>query len=210
MGIPWNIKYPVQNGEMINLDWVISEIKRLDQDMNSLEERVLEAALKATKEYVDEEMASIRSEFADLSREVSDLRTYFDQQVAQLQSQYDTFVRAVDNSINRLVHRIESYEEYMREAIVGLNASMDIKIANNNEYILDKVAEGIVNVKVINYFTGELVTVQSMFNTLAELHLENPITYTELANSSISYNDLAALNMTYTELAIKGNSFINP
>ena len=210
MGIPWNIKYPVQNGEMINLDWVISEIKRLDQDMSSLEERVLEAALKATKEYVDEEMASIRSEFDALSREVSDLRTYFDQQVAQLQSQYDTFVRAVDNSINRLVHRIESYEEYMREAIVGLNASMDIKIANNNEYILDKVAEGIVNVKVINYFTGELVTVQSMFNTLAELHLENPITYTELDNSSISYNDLAALNMTYTELAIKGNSFINP
>ena len=210
MGIPWNIKYPVQNGEMINLDWVISEIKRLDQDMSSLEERVLEAALKATKEYVDEEMASIRSEFDALSREVSDLRTYFDQQVAQLHNQYDTFVRAVDNSINRLVHRIESYEEYMREAIVGLNASMDIKIANNNEYILDKVAEGIVNVKVINYFTGELVTVQSMFNTLAELHLENPITYTELANSSISYNDLAALNMTYTELAIKGNSFINP
>ena len=210
MGIPWNIKYPTQNGEMINLDWIISEVKRLDQDMSSLEERVLEAALKATKEYVDEEMAAIRSEFAALSQEVSDLRTYFDIQVAQLQDQYNTFVRAVDNSINRLVHRIESYEEYMREAIIGLNVSMDIKIANNNEYILDKVAEGIVNVKVINYFTGELVTVQSMFNTLAELHLENPITFTELDNSSITYDDLAALNMTYTELAIKGKSFINP
>ena len=146
MGIPWNIKYPVQNGEMINLDWVISEVKRLDQDMSSLEERVLEAALKATKEYVDEEMASIIHDFNELSAEVANLRIYFDEKVADLQSQYDTFVRAVDNSIDRLVHRIESYEEYMREAIIGLNASMDIKIANNNEYILIKVAEGIVNV----------------------------------------------------------------
>ena len=49
-----------------------------------------------------------------------------------------------------------------------------------------------------------------MFNTLAELHLENPITYTELATASITYADLRDLNMTYTELAIMGNSFINP
>ena len=49
-----------------------------------------------------------------------------------------------------------------------------------------------------------------MFDTLAMLHLDNPITYTELANSNITYAQLAALNMTYSELAIKGNSFINP
>lgn len=49
-----------------------------------------------------------------------------------------------------------------------------------------------------------------MFDTLAELHLENPITYTELASAGITYTALAALNMTYTELAIKGKSFIDP
>ena len=208
--IPWNIKYPTQNGEMINLDWIISEVKRLNQNMDDLEQRVLAAALAATKEYVDEEVSDLRTDFNNLSNEVANLRLYFDQKIVELQSQYDTFVRAVDNSIDRLVHRIESYEEYMREAIVGLNASMDVKIANNNVYILDKVAEGIVNVKVVNYFTGELVTVQDMFNTLAELHLDNPITYTEVASAAITYADLRDLNMTYTELAIKGKSFINP
>lgn len=208
--IPWNIKYPTQNGEMINLDWIISEVKRLNQNLDELEARVLAEALAATKEYVDTEVADIRNDFNALSDEVAALRLYFDQEVETLQNQYSTFVRAVDNSIDRLVHRIEQYEENMRAAIIGVNALTDLKIEQNNEYILDKVAEGIVNVKVINYFTGELVTVQSMFNTLAELHLENPITYTELANASITYNDLAGLNMTYTELAIKGNSFINP
>lgn len=208
--IPWNIKYPVQNGEMINLDWIINKVKELDKSLDELEARVLAAALKATKEYVDEEMADIRSEFADLSQQVVDLRNYFDEEIQALQDQYDTFTRAVDNSINRLVNRINAFEEDMRAAIIGVNALTDLKIEQNNEYILEKIAEGVVNVRVINYFTGERVTVQEMFDTLAQLHLENPITYTELANSSISYAALAALNMTYTELAVKGNSFINP
>lgn len=208
--IPWNIKYPVQNGEMINLDWIINEVKRLETNLDELEARVLAAALKATKEYVDEEMAGIRHDFAELSEEVAGLRLYFDEKIIELQNQYDTFTRAVDNSINRLVNRINAFEEDMRAAIIGVNALTDLKIEQNNEYIMEKIAEGVVNVRVINYFTGERVTVQEMFDTLAQLHLENPITYTELANSSISYAALAALNMTYTELAVKGNSFINP
>lgn len=208
--IPWNIKYPVQNGEMINLDWVINKVKELETNLDELEARVLAAALAATKEYVDEEMAGIRHDFAELSEEVANLRLYFDDKIVELQDQYDTFTRAVDNSINRLVNRINAFEEDMRAAIIGVNALTDLKIEQNNEYIMEKIAEGVVNVRVINYFTGERVTVQEMFDTLAQLHLENPITYTELANSSISYAALAALNMTYTELAVKGNSFINP
>lgn len=208
--IPWNIKYPTQNGEMINLDWIISEVKRLNQNMDELEERVLAAALAATKEYVDEQMADIRSDFNDLSDEVASLRLYFDQKVSQLEGNYNTFVVAVRNELNTMTRRIEEFEQTVQNEIIAVNALTDLKIEANNEYILDKVAEGVINVRVLNYFTGELVTVQSMFDTLAQLHLDNPITYTELAGSGIDYTALAALNMTYTELAIKGKSFIIP
>lgn len=208
--IPWNVKYPTQNGEMINLDWIISEVKRLNQNMDELEERVLSAALKATKEYVDEQMASIRSDFDDLSDEVANLRIYFDDKIAELDENYDTFILAVRNELNTMTRRIEQFETTVQNEIVAVNALTDLKIEANNEYILEEVARGIVNVKVLNYFTGELVTVQSMFDTLAQLHLENPISYTELAAAGITYTALAALNMTYTELAIKGKSFITP
>jgi len=208
--MPWNVKYPTQNGEMINLDWIISEVKRLNQNMDELEERVLAAALAATKEYVDQELASIRSEFADLSEEVADLRLYFDQRIADLDNQYNTFIQAVRNELNTMTRRIEEFEQTVQNEIIAVNALTDLKIEANNEYILDEVAKGVVNVKVLNYFTGELVTVQSMFDTLAQLHLENPISYTELAAAGITYTALAALNMTYTELAIKGKSFIAP
>jgi hypothetical protein len=208
--IPWNIKYPTQNGEMINLDWIISEVKRLNQNMDELEGRVLAAALAATKEYVDEELASIRSEFADLSEEVANLRIYFDDKIEELDTQYSTFIQAVRNELNSMTRRIEQFEQTVQNEIIAVNALTDLKIEANNEYILDEVAKGVVNVKVLNYFTGERVTVQSMFDTLAQLHLENPISYTELAAAGITYTSLAALNMTYTELAVKGKSFIAP
>jgi hypothetical protein len=208
--IPWNQKYPTQNGEMINLDWVISEVKRLNQNMDELEARVLAAALKATKEYVDTELVSIREEFAELTDEVSNLRIYFDEKIAELDSNYDTFILAVRNELNTMTRRIEQFETTVQNEIIAVNALTDLKIEANNEYILDEVAKGVVNVRVLNYFTGEYVTVQEMFNTLAELHLENPISYTELASANITYTALAALNMTYTELAIKGKSFIIP
>lgn len=208
--IPWNVKYPTQNGEMINLDWIISEVKRLNQNLDELEARVLEAALKATKEYVDVELADIRREFAELEDDMVAMRAYFDEQVQTLQNNYTAFTNYVNLQISLLNNRISEFDQTIKNDIIGVNALTDLKIQQNNEYILNKVAEGLVNLKVTNYFTGEVVTVQEMFNTLAELHLENPITFTELASASITYDDLALLSMTYTELAIKGKSFIIP
>lgn len=208
--IPWNIKYPVQNGEMINLDWVISKVKELQTNLDELEARVLAEAIAATKEYVDAEMVSIREEFQELSDEVASLRTYFDAKVLELEGDYEDFAAAVRTELDTMTLRIEAFERTVQNEIIGVNALTDLKIEANNEYILDEVAKGVVNVRVVNYFDGSLVTVQQMFDTLAELHLENPITYTELASAGITYTALAALNMTYTELAIKGKSFINP
>lgn len=208
--IPWNIKYPVQNGEMINLDWVISKVKELQTNLDELEARVLAEAIAATKEYVDAEMVSIRAEFQELSDEVASLRTYFDAKVLELEGDYEDFAAAVRTELDTMTLRIEAFEQTVQNEIIGVNALTDLKIEANNEYILDEVAKGVVNVRVVNYFDGSLVTVQQMFDTLAELHLENPITYTELASAGITYTALAALNMTYTELAIKGKSFINP
>lgn len=210
MGLPWDVKYPTQNGEMINLDWIINKVKELQTNLDELEARVLAEAIAATKEYVDAEMVSIRQEFQELSDEVDSLRTYFDAKVLELQGDYDNFAAAVRNELDSMTARIEAFERTVQNEIVAVNALTDLKIEANNEYILEEVARGVVNVRVTNYFDGSLVTVQQMFDTLAELHLENPITYTELAAASITYTAYAALNMTYTELAIKGKSFIAP
>ena len=46
----WNLKYPYVNDEILNLDWVLSEMKKLTALMAELEEKV--AAIDITKEEV--------------------------------------------------------------------------------------------------------------------------------------------------------------
>lgn len=196
-------KYPTTNLHELDLSWIIAKVKEFNDRLDTFETDLHDRLLEETKEYVNQEVAGLRADF-------NELQTTVNSQLASIRSDFNTFTSAVDIMLNLMSRRIDEFEDEINAAIIGVNALTDLKIEQNNEYILEKVAEGLVNVKVLNYFTGEYVTVQEMFNYLSELHLENPITYTELAAANITYDDLAALNMTYTELAIKGKSFINP
>lgn len=200
--------YPYSDYHELNLTWVIEKIQELNVNLTTLEERVKAETLEATKDYVDSRMADIISEFNALSNEVESLRLYFDNKVAELQGQYNIFIVAVRNQLDIISARIEEFDQTIKNDIIGVNALTDLKIEQNNEYILEKVAEGLVNIKVVNYFTGQLTSVQDMFNYLSQFHLEDAISYNELAGANITYNDYVALHMTYTELAQKGKSFI--
>ena len=196
-------KYPTTNLHELDLSWIIQKINEFQARLDTFETDLHDRLLEETKEYVNQEVAGIRAYF-------NELQTIVNTQLADIRSDFNTFTSAVNIMLNLMSRRIDEFEDEINAAIIGVNALTDLKIEQNNEYILEKVAEGLVNVKVLNYFTGEYVTVQEMFNYLSELHLENPITYTELAAANITYDDLTALNMTYTELAVKGKSFINP
>ena len=200
--------FPYTDNHELNLSWVIKKVQELNINLDTLEERVKQASIEASKEYVDSRLEEVFAEFNELSQEVADLRQYFDTQVANLQNNYNSFVNSVQQQIVLLTQRINDFDQTIKNDIIGVNALTDLKIQQNNDYILEQVAEGLVNIKVINYFTGELVTVQEMLNYLSQFHLEDAISYTELAGANITYNDYVALHMTYTELAQKGKSFI--
>lgn len=203
-------KYPIENLHELDLSWVIDKITEFEARLDAFETDLHDRLLAETKEYVDQEMASLRNDFATLTAEVERFETDVNNRFDGLSAEFVSFKNAVNIQLNLMQKRIDDFEEEIDAAIIGVNALTDLKIEQNNEYILERVAEGLVNVKVLNYFTGEYVTIQTMFNYLSELHLENPITYTELESAAITYTAYAALNMTYTELAVKGKSFINP
>lgn len=213
-------KYPYTDFHELNLDWVISEINKVNSDLASLEERVLAKAIEASKEYVDEEVEQIRNEFLRLENEVIGLKAYvdtaienqnivFEQKIATLQNNYDQFVVTVQAQVTLLNNRVDELREEINNDIIGVNARTDLLIQQNNEYILEEVAKGIVNATVINYFTGNRITVQEMFDYLASLHADNAISYNELANKNKTYTEYGDLNITYTQLALNGNILIN-
>ena len=203
-------KYPTTNLHELDLSWILQKINEFGQRLDDFETDLHDRLLAETEAYVDDQMAGLRSDFADLVTDYNAFKSDVDLQLAAIRSDFSIFTNAVNIMLNLMSKRIDDFAEEIDAAIIGVNALTDLKIEQNNEYILEEVAKGIVNVKVLNYFTGEYVTVQAMFNYLSELHLENPITYTEVDAAAITYTAYAALNMTYTELAVKGKSFINP
>ena len=47
-----------------------------------------------------------------------------------------------------------------------------------------------------------------MFDTLAKLHIQDPLTYTEYGKKNITNTNLSLLKITYTELVLKGKQLI--
>jgi hypothetical protein len=201
--------YPYTDNHELNLSWIIKKVQELNKNLDSLEERVKRETLEATKEYVDNRLTEVLEDFAELSQEVSDLRQYFDAKVQTLQNQYDVFVVAVRNQLDSMTRRIDDFDQTIKNDIIGVNTLTDLKIQQNNVYILDEVAKGVVNVRVINFFTGERVTVQEMFDYLCGLHATDTPTVQEMIDANKTVGELIALNHTVGDCVRYGKQYIN-
>ena len=147
------------------------------------------------KEYTDEKVAEA---FAEINR-----------QSEQLKSDYRNFENLINSQIQLINAKITQQDTNITAGLNAINANVDLKIALNNDYIFKRIADEKLDIKVVNYFTGQLVSIQSMFDYLAQFHLENAITYAQLATREKTYNQLIALNITYTELSLNGAGLIN-
>lgn len=152
----------------------------------------------AYKEYTDTEVAKVRE---TVEREL-------EQTIAQLQSDYRQFENVVNANLTLFQGQITNIDDKVANEIIGVNARTDEAIRQNNQYILEEVGKGFVNLKVINYFTGASVSVQEMFDYLAQFHLENAISYDQMVSRDKTYNQLVAYNMSYTDLATNGGTII--
>lgn len=200
--------FPYTDNHELNLSWVIKKVQELNINLDTLEERVKQASIEASKEYVDERLTEVINEFNALSQEVDQLRDYFDSQVETLQNNYNAFVNSIQQQIILLTNRINDFDQTIKNDIIGVNALTDLKIQQNNEYILDEVAKGVVNVRVINFFTGERVTVQQMFDYLAGLHATETPTVQEMIDANKTVGELIALNHTVGDWVRYGKEYI--
>lgn len=151
--------------------------------------------------------------FVDTSREYTDqkiaeARVEFDQKAAELQEAYDQFTEQTDSNLQALTIAFNQLRTDMDAEIIGVNARTDAAIQQNNEYIFEKIGQELIDAKVVNYFTGQLVTLQQMFDYLAQFHLTNAIDYETLAGRNNTYTQLVALDITYTQLATDGGTLI--
>lgn len=197
MGLFQSGQFPYTDLQNLNIDWLLKQVKSNVEAIKSLQEQV-DGYLNAANEYTDQK-------FAEVLRVVNDQLIIFR---AQLQADYDQFVEQTDNNIQVLQGDFEQLHEDMNAQIIGVNARTDAAIKQNNEYLEELFSSGKFQQKVVNYFTGELVTNQEMFDYLAQFHLTNAIDYDTLAGRNNTYDQIVALNITYTQLATDGGALI--
>lgn len=176
---------------------LIAEVKELIKSVNAISEEIL----KEAKEYTDEQLAGYQEQVNAIKREL-------ESEMSSLNDAFNLLKASVNVSIGIINDNIDSLHDEMVADIAAVNARTDLAIEQNNEYILSEVGKFLSQIKVLNYFTGEYITIQEMFDYLAKLHATDGITVAELASREKTVNELIALNMTMTQLAMNGKNII--
>lgn len=180
------------------------EVCRLVKKINELVDALNNVSIDILQEansYTDTQIDNARSEFDAKVREIEELER-------RLAEQYNIFTDVVNARIQFISNDVNRIDNKIDDEIIGANEYTNQAIKNNNEYLIEELSQSVSNFTVINYFTGEKITVQNMFDTLAKLHIQNPMTYDIYANKNISYSALSLLNIDYTKLVMEGNELI--
>ena len=190
----YNYEYPYTDPNRYNDDWLLNKMKELEGRLDG----IVEETLALTKTYVDNRLKSYQSQIESIKQEIADLS-----------QRTNTLSAHVAEEVLRLESKILDAERKAESLFIIANNRTDLMIERNNEYIFREIEDNILaNITVINYFTGERMTVQDMFNYLASLHLQNAITYNGLRDKNLTYTELIAKTITYTELVKNGETLV--
>lgn len=129
--------------------------------------------------------------------------------VRELEQNYNAFVNTVNNSIILMNGKIIDLNDKIDKYYASANAYTDLKISQNNDKLIDELSNSLKNYTVTNYFTGEKITIQNMFDYLAQLHIENYITLDELFVKNKTLNELYELKLTLSQVLANGKILIN-
>lgn len=190
----YNYEYPYTDPNRYNADWLLNKMKELEGRLDG----IVEETLALTKTYVDSRLETYQSQIKSIRLEIE-----------ELSQRTDTLSTHVANEVLRLESKILDAERKAESLFIIANNRTDLQIERNNEYIFREIEDNILsNVTVINYFTGEHMTVQGMFDYLASLHAENAITYNGLRDKNLTYDELIAKSISYTALVKNGATLL--
>lgn len=205
----YNHEYPYTDPERYNSDWILNKVKELEARIVGIQDEIFERA----KIYIDEQLLPYQRQIEELKADVNrfklDVQTAISDFTASITERQAEFEALVNAQVALFNSRIDALHDELVNSIAAVNARTDLAIAQNNDYIFDVLAPYIFSqVKVLNFFTGARVSVQAMFDYLANLHVDDGINYTTLATRAKTYTQFAALDITYTDLVLHGNTLV--
>lgn len=194
-------EYPYTDFHEMNLDWILSKIKEFQERLDNISVTILQEAKDYTDEQITLRLAGVEAEFAAFKEQVE---TY----LAGLDARFRDLVDYVDGKIEEFELQIPAIYDSIQSAYENANAYTNRAIEDNNIYLMQEIISGIGGIKVINYFTGEKVSIQQMFDYLAALHATSGIDIDTLVARAKTVNEIIAYSATVTDLVTNGNTII--
>ena len=189
-------KYPHTDMQEINLDYILKRIKQIEAQIATIKEEIEGEIF----EWVQEQLAPYQEQLDALIEEVNQLSEDVDETLAA----YDARITAIQQGLNQ---QIAAIERELQDAVTALSSLMDTKIESNNIWLLNEISENVGSLfMVINPFTGDSVSIQSMVDTLSAFHITDGITYDTMNTRALTYAQFNALNITYSDLLLHGHS----
>lgn len=189
-------QFPYTNFHDLNLDWVLKEVKRVSEAVDKWSTEVLDAA----KAYTDEKVAAEeeRANQANL----------------ELKQSVETAIRDFQNVVNGTIagfqDQLNQQDAEIEANLVAARGYTNAQIAQNNEFLMEEISKGLIDLKVLNLFTGKYVTVQEMFDYLSAFHLTGAISVAQIGNAQRTVNTVVGYNATCTDIVINGYHVFYP
>lgn len=189
-------QFPYTNFHDLNLDWILKEVDRVRTAVDTWSTEVLDAA----KKYTDENVAA-EAERANQAN-------------LELKQTVETAIRDFQNVVNGTIagfqEQLTQQDAEIEANLVAARGYTNAQIAQNNEFLMEEISKGLIDLKVLNLFTGKYVTVQEMFDYLSAFHLTGAISVAQIGNAQRTVNTVVGYNATCTDIVINGYHVFYP
>ena len=189
-------QFPYTNFHDLNLDWVLKEVKRVSEAVDKWSTEVLDAA----KAYTDEKIAAEAE------------RSY--QANLELKQSVETAIRDFQNVVNGALtgfqEQLKQQDAEIEANLVAARGYTNAQIAQNNEFLMKEISKGLIDLKVLNLFTGKYVTVQEMFDYLSAFHLTGAISVAQIGNARRTVTTVVGYKATCTDIVVNGYQIFYP
>lgn len=188
---------------------VTSKINEVIENVNDIIDTSLDEAKKYTDSKIAEQLEVIKEAVDEVHKTSEEAVAEVHKVESDLKKNYADFEKVVNARLVFQDNKIDTLNTNLIAGLKSANSYTDYAIKNNNVYILDEVAKGFVTLRVVNYFTGDSVTVQEMFDYLAQFHLQNAISYEQLEATEKTYDEIEGYDKSYSDWVLNGYNIIH-
>lgn len=189
-------KYPFSNLHELNLDWILTQVMAISQKVDDLE--------NASNAYTDEQIKKLK---AELLADMDALHDTLNKEFAALSKEFDDVQVALKKDLEDMQYQLDA-------GLSSITPRINQAIKEYDTYIKAYINSQLIDVQVINYFTGEKVSLQTMFDTLAMFHVTNSLTYEQLAARGYTYQEMIDIcereHRTYGDIIMNAATIFPP